>query len=292
MRQVRQSRVRQVYSHHVPSMLGVCVDGTCRTPRKSVLTIPSRGPRKGSAKAQSALAAAPDESSGLASLDDEPGLIPLGEAPGLEVLDDTAGLVPLEAQPSLTPLAEDPLTSAAAYQSGTAAMSPSAGGPGPNPFADDFGSPGAMTVNPYQSPALASSGYAAAPSRPFNQAIVVAPAIAMLVVLAINFCVMIPYLIVYAIGAIAAAKAEQGGDQAAFMMGFVVGSITGVLIFVAAYLFMLFGAWKMMRLESYGLAVTTSILMMLPCTFCWIGLPFGIWALVVLCLRDVRQAFT
>jgi hypothetical protein len=50
---------------------------------------------------------------------------------------------------------------------------------------------------------------------------------------------------------------------------------------------------KMKRLESHGLAVTASILAMLPCTSpcCIIGLPLGIWALVVLSKPEVKSAF-
>ena len=47
----------------------------------------------------------------------------------------------------------------------------------------------------------------------------------------------------------------------------------------------------MKRLQAYGLAIAASILAMIvaPCNL--IGLPIGIWALVVLSQRDVRAAF-
>ena len=52
------------------------------------------------------------------------------------------------------------------------------------------------------------------------------------------------------------------------------------------------GAWKMRKLELYGLAITASILAMLPCTLGFIiGLPAGIWALMVLRQPDVKAAF-
>lgn len=54
------------------------------------------------------------------------------------------------------------------------------------------------------------------------------------------------------------------------------------------------GALRMKNLQSYGLAVTASILAMIPCTSgccCIIGLPVGIWALIVLMDKDVRAAF-
>lgn len=53
------------------------------------------------------------------------------------------------------------------------------------------------------------------------------------------------------------------------------------------------GALKMMRLQSWGLAMTAAILIMLPCTgcCCLIGLPIGIWALVTLNKPEIKGAF-
>lgn len=52
------------------------------------------------------------------------------------------------------------------------------------------------------------------------------------------------------------------------------------------------GGTRMLRLRSRGLAITSSILVMLPCTCCCvIGLPVGIWALIVLIDKDVKAAF-
>lgn len=55
---------------------------------------------------------------------------------------------------------------------------------------------------------------------------------------------------------------------------------------------MLFGAIKMRRLENYGLAMTASIIAMLPCSLCCIvGIPLGIWSIVVLSKPEVKSAF-
>jgi hypothetical protein len=55
----------------------------------------------------------------------------------------------------------------------------------------------------------------------------------------------------------------------------------------------LFGALKMMRLQSYGLAMAASILAVIPCLSpcCCLGIPFGIWSLVVLKKPEVKSAF-
>jgi hypothetical protein len=54
-----------------------------------------------------------------------------------------------------------------------------------------------------------------------------------------------------------------------------------------------FGALKMKNLRSRGLAMTSCIVAMLPCSICCLaGLPLGIWGLVVLNSEDVKSAFS
>ncbi len=53
----------------------------------------------------------------------------------------------------------------------------------------------------------------------------------------------------------------------------------------------MFGALKMLRLEGYRAAVTAGILAMITSPGNLVGLPFGIWALVVLSSRSVKTAF-
>lgn len=55
-----------------------------------------------------------------------------------------------------------------------------------------------------------------------------------------------------------------------------------------------FGAWKMKNLQSYGLAMTAAILSCIPCCgpCCCLGLIPGIWSLILLNRPDVKAAFT
>lgn len=66
----------------------------------------------------------------------------------------------------------------------------------------------------------------------------------------------------------------------------------GLLALVIAALIIV-ASIKMMNLKSRGLAMTASILAMTPCFFpcCVLGLPFGIWSLVVLSKPEVKSAF-
>jgi hypothetical protein len=69
------------------------------------------------------------------------------------------------------------------------------------------------------------------------------------------------------------------------LVGAFIGIITGILILV--------GGLKMRKLESHGLAMAASIIAMIPCISpcCLIGLPIGIWSLIVLSKPEVKSAF-
>ena len=54
----------------------------------------------------------------------------------------------------------------------------------------------------------------------------------------------------------------------------------------------LFGAIKLLRLQNHGLVMVAVVAAMLPCSCCCLlGLPFGIWALVVLNKPEVKSHF-
>jgi hypothetical protein len=55
----------------------------------------------------------------------------------------------------------------------------------------------------------------------------------------------------------------------------------------------LMGAMKMQKLQSYNFALAAAVIAMIPCISpcCWLGLPAGIWALVILMKPEVKAAF-
>ena len=57
--------------------------------------------------------------------------------------------------------------------------------------------------------------------------------------------------------------------------------------------FIIFASTKMRKLESYGLVMAATIISMVPCLSpcCCVGLPVGIWILVVLCKPEVKSSF-
>jgi hypothetical protein len=75
------------------------------------------------------------------------------------------------------------------------------------------------------------------------------------------------------------------------------GPLAAAISFVIVLLngFVLFGAIKLLRLQSHTLALATCIVAMLPFTVgccCLLGLPFGIWGLVMINKPEVRSQFT
>ena len=64
---------------------------------------------------------------------------------------------------------------------------------------------------------------------------------------------------------------------------------TGAIIGTVSIL----GAWRMRRLRSYGLAMTSSVLSMIPCVTCCfcLGIPLGLWSIVVLSRAEIRDSF-
>jgi uncharacterized membrane protein len=69
--------------------------------------------------------------------------------------------------------------------------------------------------------------------------------------------------------------------------------ISGLVVFIFNA-FVFFAAMQMKQLHSWPLALAGSIIAMTPCISlcCIIGLPIGIWALVVLFKPEVKEAFS
>jgi hypothetical protein len=88
--------------------------------------------------------------------------------------------------------------------------------------------------------------------------------------------------------------AAAQSDQPAWVTMFSgTASIIAAILGILSSALILFGALKMRKLESFGLAMTSSIIAMIPCVSpcCLIGLPIGIWSLVILSKPEVKSAF-
>lgn len=118
------------------------------------------------------------------------------------------------------------------------------------------------------------------------------PAIGLIVTAAIGMLWQVLSLGLNALGT--GIGASQGGNQGmSSMMSGGVGIVFNIVAILMGIIVLL-GALKMMKLQSYGFAMAASIIAMVPCVSpcCILGLPFGIWALVVLMDAQVKAAFT
>lgn len=113
------------------------------------------------------------------------------------------------------------------------------------------------------------------------------PAIGLLVVsiLAALYCV------VNAVGSVIGTTPMEWQGQK-FEASPVVGVLVSVF-FLGASGFIGFGAMQMMKLQSHGLCMAAAIVSLIPCIHncCILGIPFGIWALIVLNDAEVKAAF-
>jgi hypothetical protein len=141
----------------------------------------------------------------------------------------------------------------------------------------------------------------AVPAMPFSTAtspaadLVNGPGIGLIVAGALNIVFAIGRGVMMLAGIGVNTFQSNGGNDAQKMIMGMMGTF-GLLFGVIGLLggiIILFGGVKMRRLESYGFCMTASIVAMVPClsACCLIGLPIGIWAVIVLSKPEVKNAF-
>jgi len=173
---------------------------------------------------------------------------------------------------------------------GTAAASSTAG---PEPAPESSG----LVENPYRSP----SGYAfQGPfASPFSDVQAYAasrlagPATGLIVTGSIALALQVIYFVALGVALWFSPEgmAAHGGDN---LMEFLSTGIVGAqLVGCALSVLVILGAVRMKRLESYGFAMASAIIAMVPCISpcCVLGFPFGLWAIIVLQEGHVRTAF-
>lgn len=246
-----------------------------------------------------------------------PGLTPLPSAPSSAA---TSGLTPIgntnasaPATPGLTPIG------GAASSGGLTPLPADDSSPfggGLTPIGDagldslddlggfDLGAPAAnsgfQAANPYAAPGTAAVG--SFPQQAVRRKQSASPAvIACGVLIAIvgggNILLLLINLVVTDVDAQVARRVEmQGGDeaqQAATAVGYRVGFYGASFVCFVGSCLTLAGGIQTARLKTRGLCITSAILAMLPCgCFCLLGIPIGIWGLILLNQDSVSSAFS
>lgn len=146
-----------------------------------------------------------------------------------------------------------------------------------------------MTSNPYSTPSSSSR-----PGSRNAQSLVRGPALGLIVVSCI--CIL-----VVALGLLFSGYLLVSGTAARLpqpSIGMTKGSqimvrMTWSVILLCSNSIVLAGSLKMLKVRSYSFAKAASIISLIPCIGpCYVaGIPFGIWALVVLGKPEVKAAF-
>ena len=119
------------------------------------------------------------------------------------------------------------------------------------------------------------------------------PAIALMVVGAIGIVWSLFGILGNLLGFGMAGLEDIGGDSQWVSMMSSGSGILFSIIQLAVSAFVIWGALQMQNLRKYQISLGASIAAMLPCVgpCCLLGLPIGIWALVILMKPEVKAAF-
>ena len=90
-----------------------------------------------------------------------------------------------------------------------------------------------------------------------------------------------------------AAMQGMNGPQGAEQVGQVVGGLAGGSIGIVMDILVILGAYNLMNLKKYSMAMTGAVIACIPCCGpCFVlGIPFGIWALVLLNNTEIKAHF-
>ena len=124
------------------------------------------------------------------------------------------------------------------------------------------------------------------------------PAIGLLVTAIIGVCLGLFGLVgnIFGVGMSGLQNLGGGSGAADRYMQYMTGGvgIVSAILGLAVSGFIIWAALQMKQLRNWTMAVVASIVAMIPCIgpCCIIGIPIGIWSLIVLMKPDVKAAFT
>jgi hypothetical protein len=146
-----------------------------------------------------------------------------------------------------------------------------------------------MSTNPFQSPTPSPPGFGPDPGS-YAAEKTNLPGLLIAITAGISILVRVVFLFLGLMGAgLAAAGGDDGGNAVVQMASGLVGQLIGIALNGVT----LWGGLQMRNLQNYSLAMAAAVLATIPCCSpCVIlGIPFGIWALIVLNDVQVKSAF-
>ena len=133
------------------------------------------------------------------------------------------------------------------------------------------------------------------PPGTYPSQLVTGPGIFLAIIGALGFALHVLGLLSHVLGWTVARTQSTGNPQWDDVMSLMAGGIGAAVEVLALGMSVLvgIGGLRMTKLQNYGLCMTASVIAMVPCfsPCCCLGLPAGIWALVVLSKPEVKAAF-
>jgi hypothetical protein len=122
------------------------------------------------------------------------------------------------------------------------------------------------------------------------------PALSLIIVGGVGIANALVWLVLGAMTPDTKGDAIRKSESTAYQTGYLVGRSMGlccVPVFGVCWGgFLAFSGYQMMNLRQYGLAKAGATVAMVPLNCCFlVGLPFGIWTLIVLNNPEVKRAF-
>ncbi len=152
-----------------------------------------------------------------------------------------------------------------------------------NPFSDANDPFGKGPANPYASPAPAPGGFSPAQGRDQAREQLKIPAI-ILIVLGVLWIIwrVVDFILCFFL-------VQQGAPLTGQMTVGLVSDVIAVILNIAVII----GAVCMLKMNSRAGAWAGAIASVIPCVgpCCLLGIPFGIWAMVIMSKPEVAQAF-
>lgn len=123
-----------------------------------------------------------------------------------------------------------------------------------------------------------------------------APGIVLMIVAGLNLMLQLAqiayYGVIMAVGMTSNASNSTSGEEELVLIITIAASIVAAIFSIAWNGFIGYAGWNMMNLERYNLALAGSIMAVIPCFgCCLVNMPAGIFALVVINDRLVKEAF-
>lgn len=134
------------------------------------------------------------------------------------------------------------------------------------------------------------------PPNPGAKQIVSGAAIALLIVSLISAILLAVFIVfdIFMLGSGMAAKLPENPGAPISREGAIMARIGFAIVLLCIHSFVAWGAFNMKNLQSFSLSRIASIIAVIPCISpCYfLGIPFGIWALISLGKPGVKEAFT